>query len=105
MVGNEAKIKGDPGKEDSIFPNEVSRRIGDNINRLLETRSTPENKLTQGKMAAELWKAKPPHVNNIVKGKKNLSLKKLIEIADYFNADIYELFIRPGLTIIDRDKK
>ena len=105
MVENEAKIKGDPGKEDSIFPNEVSRRIGDNINRLLEAGSTPENKLTQGKMAAELWKAKPPHMNVIVKGTKNLSLQKLIEIADYFTVDIYELFIRPGLTIIDRDKK
>ena len=102
---NASDIKDCPGRKDPFTPNEVSRRIGSNIKRLREARSSPKTKLTQKKMGSELWGASASRMNQIEKGKENLSLKKLIEIAEYFRVDIYELFLREDLTVIDRRKK
>jgi DNA-binding XRE family transcriptional regulator len=104
-VKNAAEIQGRSGREEPFTPNEVSRRLGMNIKRLREGKSTPGARLTQAKMGAELWGVSASRMNQIEKGKENLSLKKIVEIAEYFYVDIYELFLRPGLTIIDRDKK
>ena len=105
-MGNEAETKSDPGRQAPFTPNEVSRRVGMNIKRLREAKiKLPEGNLTQGKMSMELWGKSASYMNQIEAGKKNLSLSKLIAIVDYFNVDIYELFLKPGITIIDREKK
>lgn len=105
MVKGEANIKGDSGREEAFTPNEVSRRLGTNIKLLREAKSKlPHFKLTQEKMGAELWGVSAPRMNRIEKGKENLSLKKIIDLANYFGVDVYRLFIKPGTVIIKEEK-
>lgn len=84
------------GEVSTTFPNEVSRRIGANVKRLRGAR-----KLTQEQMGKEFRGVSSPRISQIENGKENLTLEQLIEICEYFNEDIYQLFIREGLTIID----
>ncbi|OGQ00757.1 MAG: hypothetical protein A2Z40_04085 [Deltaproteobacteria bacterium RBG_19FT_COMBO_60_16] len=98
---NEEKVARDFDREIPFKPSPVSRRIGANVKRLRKGR----DRLSLKKMSAELWGASPEYQSKIEAGKSNLTIAKLVAISDYFGVDIYELFLRPGLTVIDREKK
>jgi DNA-binding XRE family transcriptional regulator len=105
-VKNASNVEDRSRRKAPFSPNEVSRRIGLNVRRLRKTKDRPPDfKLTQAQMGKELWGVSASRMNQIEKGKENLSLELLIDIAVYFRVDIYELFLRPGLTVIDRDKE
>jgi transcriptional regulator with XRE-family HTH domain len=89
------KIEGFTGGREKFMPSTASRILGQNVRMLRE-----KKKLKSKFVAEELWNAKPPYQTRIEKGEENLSLQKIIKLAEYFQVPVYRLFLDPAKTII-----
>jgi transcriptional regulator with XRE-family HTH domain len=98
-----AKIESASRRKVSFKPSDISRRVGANIKSLRDGKIGKDNKpLTQGEMARDLWGAQYSYVAKIEAGNSNISLLKLIQIAEYLGLGekVYRLFLKPDTIIV-----
>lgn len=96
MVKNAAKIESGSRRKIPFAPSALSRQLGANIKSLREGKIGKDNKpLTQGEMAGDLWGAKYSYVAKIEAGNSNITISKLIQIAEYLGLGdkVYRLFL------------
>jgi transcriptional regulator with XRE-family HTH domain len=99
-VKNAAKTKGDPGGKISFIPSAASERMGANIKALRKGKTGGNGKtLSQAEMARHICKkeGKGPYISRIESGKENVTLSRIIEIAEYLGLgeNVYKLFLPP----------
>lgn len=109
---NAAKIKGDTGGKIPFIPSAVSEQVGVNIKAIRESKKGRNGKkLSQGEMAMHICKGEgkdnAPYISRIENGKENVSLSRIIEIAEYLGLgeNVYKLFLKSGTIIVGEEKK
>lgn len=98
MVKNATNVKGDSRGKIPFIPSPASRQMGANIKNLRESKKGRNGKkLSQVEMARHICKkeGKGPYISRIESGEENVTLSRIIEIAEYLGLgdNIYKLFL------------